>query len=308
MKEVLVIGSSNTDMVVRVRDIPRPGQTVMGDGFRIFAGGKGANQAVAARRAGGNVRFIAAVGADDFGRSAVRGLKREGINIDSIQVLDGASSATTEGIASGVAMIFVSDQGENCIAVAPGANSGLLTGHLEKSEQAFRQASHLLLQLEIPMETVESAVRLAAKYAIPVILNPAPAATLSGEILNGLYCITPNELEAGELTGIAVQDGASAQKAAQALLQRGVQNVIITLGGDGAVLVNAQGMHHQAAEAVDVVDTTAAGDTFNGVLAALLAEGLSLQDSMRAAVAGATLSVQKAGASDSVPYRRDFMD
>ena len=299
MKDVLVIGSSNTDMVVRVKNIPCPGQTVMGEGFQVFAGGKGANQAMAARRAGGNVRFIAAVGQDEFGKVALEGFEREGINVDSIEVVEGAPS--------GVAMIFVSDEGENCIAVAPGANNGLLPEHLEKNVPAFQQASHLLLQLEIPMETVECAVKLAQGNDVRVILNPAPAAPLSNRVLQGLYCITPNEHEAGELTGIKVTDLESARQAAEALLNLGVQNVIVTLGCDGALLVNAQGSHHQVAETVDVVDTTAAGDTFNGILAALLAEGRSMQDCICLAVAGATLSVQKAGAMDSVPYREDFI-
>lgn len=299
MKEVLVIGSSNTDMVVRVRNIPHPGQTVMGDDLQVFAGGKGANQAVAARRAGGNVRFMAAVGNDDFGKTAVDGFNREGINTDSIQFLD--------GVPSGVAMIFVSDQGENCIGVAPGANKQLEAGFLEYNSQVFRECSHLLVQLEIPMETVETAVRLASTAGARAILNPAPAAKLSGEVLANLYCITPNEHEAEELTGIRVTDLASAEMAAEALLQRGVQNVVITLGREGALLVNSEESHHQGTESVSVVDTTAAGDTFNGILAAMLAEGQSMKDSIKLAVRGATLSVQKSGATDSVPFRKEFV-
>lgn len=300
MKDVLVIGSSNTDMVIRVRDIPRPGQTVMGGEFQVFGGGKGANQAVAASRAGGNVRFITSVGNDDFGKAAIEGYKKECINTDSTQILN--------GVPSGVAMIFVSDEGENCIGVAPGANNGLQGDFLEANSQAFAQCSHLLVQLEIPMATVETAVKLASKAGIQVILNPAPAAKLSGQVLQGLYCITPNEHEAEELTGIKVCDLNSARLAAEALLQSGVQNVIVTLGDNGAFLCNAEGVHHQGAEKVDVVDTTAAGDTFNGILAALLAEGESLKDSIRLAVKGATLSVQLPGAGDSIPRRNDFAD
>jgi ribokinase len=300
MNEILVIGSSNTDMVVRVRDIPRPGQTVMGGEFKVFAGGKGANQAVAARRAGAEVRFIAAVGNDDFGKAAIDGFNREGINTENIEVLD--------GIPSGVAMIFVSDEGENCIGVAPGANKELASGFLQDNSQVFTQCSHLLVQLEIPMETVETIVQLASENNVRAILNPAPAAKLSGQVLQNLYCITPNEHEAEELTGIAVMNVESAERAAEALLQRGVQNVIITLGSDGALLVNSKGVHHQDAEKVEVIDTTGAGDTFNGVLAALLCEGKTLKESIRLAVKGATLSVQKPGASDSVPYRDAFIN
>jgi ribokinase len=300
MNRVLVIGSSNTDMVVRVKDIPHPGQTVMGGSFQVFAGGKGANQAVAARRAGGDVCFVAAVGKDDFGRAAIEGFRKEGINTDAIQVLD--------GVASGVAMIFVNDAGENCIGVAPGANGLLTPSLLERNTQVFTGSSHLLIQLEIPMETVESAVRLAAVHDVLTILNPAPAARLSEAVLRGLYCITPNEHEAEELTGIRVSCLKSAREAGEKLLASGVHNVILTLGEKGALLVTSEGIHHQAAVPVSVVDTTAAGDTFNGIFTAMLAEGRSMQESMALAVKGASLSVQAAGATDSVPMRQDFMD
>jgi len=298
MANVLVIGSSNTDMVVRVRDIPVPGQTVMGDDMQTFAGGKGANQAVAARRAGGEVCFVAAVGGDDFGKAAVEGFINEGIDTHAVQVLP--------GVPSGVAMIFVSDQGENCIGVAPGANMKLTPDMLDSRSSVFERSSHLLVQLEIPMKTVEAAVRMAREYDVKAILNPAPAAALSDQVLSGLYCITPNETEAEALTGISVGNLDDARSAADALLARGVENVILTLGESGALLINADGEYHQAAESVNVVDTTAAGDTFNGVLASCLAEGLSLQESMRLAVAGATLSVQRQGATDSVPSRHEF--
>lgn len=298
MKDVLVIGSSNTDMVVRVSDIPRPGQTIMGGEFRIFAGGKGANQAVAARRAGASVQFIAAVGDDDFGRAAVAGFRSEGINTGCIEILDNSPS--------GVAMIFVSDAGENSIGVAPGANHGLTPDHLDARVLAFAQSSHVLLQLEIPMQTVEHAIRLAGQHEAKVILNPAPAAKLTGSVLNNLYCISPNETEAEELTGIRVDSLDSARLAAESLLAQGVQNVILTLGKQGALLVNADGMHHQQAEVVNVVDSTAAGDTFNGILAALLAEGKTLHEAIGLAVKGATLSVQRPGATDSIPTREQF--
>jgi ribokinase len=288
VKKVLVIGSSNTDMVVRVRNIPHPGQTVMGEDLQTFAGGKGANQAVAARRAGADVLFMAAVGNDDFGKAAIEVFKREGIGAEHIEVLD--------EVPSGVAMIFVSDEGENCIGVAPGANSRLAARFLNENERVFERCSHLLIQLEIPMETVETAIRLASKTGTRVILNPAPATRLSDRALADLYC-----------TGISVSDRKSARKAAQALLQSGVENVIITMGSEGALLVNSVEEYHQGAEIVNVVDTTGAGDTFNGVLTAMLAEGRSLKDSIDLAVRGATLSVQRPGATDSVPYRHEFL-
>ena len=293
MKPVLVIGSSNTDMVVTVDELPRPGQTALGGGFQTFAGGKGANQAVAARRAGAKVCFVAAVGSDGMGQNAIAGLAAEGIDVDSILVTDSA--------ASGVALIFVSKAGENCIAVAPGANSSLTSEYLQENSDLFADAGIVLLQLETPMPTVATAVELAHLSDTLCILNPAPAATIPDTILKSLYCITPNQSEAELLTGIAVTDFDSAKAAAKSLLQRGVGNVVITMGQSGALLCNSDGSHHQEAEQVKVVDTTGAGDTFNGVFAAMLARGESLQDALEKAVGAATQSVRSAGAIASIP-------
>ena len=293
MKSILVIGSSNTDMVIRVPELPRPGQTVSGGEFQVFGGGKGANQAIAAKRAGAAVKFIAAVGDDDLGKTAVATLAAEGIDTSSIVAVTDTPS--------GVAMIFVSEAGENCIAVAPGANSYLTPASLRSRQYAFDDADLLLIQLEIPVETVTAALQMAAVRELPVILNPAPAQALSKDILQDLYCITPNETEIEVLTGIAVNDSKSATAAAEVLLLKGVQNVIVTLGSKGALLCNAAGSHYQSAESVDVVDTTAAGDTFNGVLAAMVIKGHTLQTAVETAVKAATLSVQTAGAIASIP-------
>lgn len=298
MTSILVIGSSNTDMVIRVPNLPLPGQTVLGGNFEIFAGGKGANQAVAARRAGAKVRFLAAVGNDNFGRDAIDTCTAEGIDTSLIQVL--------EDIASGVAMIFVSDSGENSIAVAPGANGHLSPQTLHRQKDLLDDTSVLLLQLETPLETVTTAIELAFQQGTPCILNPAPATTIADDVLAKLFCITPNETEARLLTGISVTDVHSAERAADVLLQRGVKNVVITMGDNGALLRNAELTHHHKAESVTPVDTTAAGDTFNGVLAAAVGEGLSLQEAVQLAVAAATLSVQTAGAIASIPRREDY--
>lgn len=294
MKPVLVIGSSNTDMVVTVDELPRPGQTVLGGDFRSFAGGKGANQAVAARRAGSEVSFVAAIGQDDLGRGALAALTAEGIDVGKLQIL--------EGVASGVALILVSGSGENCIAVAPGANSALSADYLRANPQIFQTAGIVLLQLETPLTTVAAAVELSSNAGTPCILNPAPAAEIPDSILRALYCITPNQSEAEVLTGIAITDIASATAAAENLRQRGVANVVITLGESGALLCDADGVHHQPAEKVAVVDTTGAGDTFNGVFAAMLAKGCPTRDALKTAVAAAGLSVQSAGAIPSIPY------
>ncbi|MDH4107904.1 MAG: ribokinase [Gammaproteobacteria bacterium] len=298
MQEILVIGSSNTDMVMSVDEIPVPGQTVIGGNFRVFGGGKGANQAIAARRAGGRVKFLFSVGNDPFGEAALRSMRREDIDITHALVLDGAPS--------GVALIFVDARGENCIGVAPGANARLSPGYLEQHAAIFANAAFLLLQLEIPIAAVSCAAGLARAHAVPVILNPAPAAPIPDDVLRGLFCMTPNESEAEQLSGLRVTDTRSAEQAADVLLGRGVQNVIITMGGNGALLKGAAGLHHEPAPAVEVVDTTAAGDTFNGVLAATLAEGLGLHDAMRVAVRAASLSVTRRGATDSIPRREDY--
>ena len=293
MKSILVVGSSNTDMVIRVPELPKPGQTITGGEFQVFGGGKGANQAIAARRAGAKVVFIASVGDDDFGKAAIASIRGEGIETTAIEVDYNAPS--------GVALIFVNDDGENCIGVAPGANARLTPETLIRQQHAFDTAGLLLIQLEAPIETVAAAVSMAANRDLPVILNPAPAKQLSDDVLNNLFCLTPNQSEAEALTGIAVSDVDTAVAAADVLLGRGVQNVVVTLGANGALLRNADGTHHQPAEAVNVVDTTGAGDTFNGVLAAMIVKGHTLPEAMERAVAAASISVQTAGAVASIP-------
>lgn len=270
----------------------------MGDNFQTFAGGKGANQAVAARRAGGNVSFLAAIGNDELGKSAKDLYESEGIDTSLIQVIDDRPS--------GVAMIFVDDAGENCISVAPGANNALTSASVRHHENAISTADVLLLQLESPMEAVIEAVEIASRHATRCVLNPAPAREIPDSTLANLYCITPNETEAELLTGVAVVDETSAAAAAERLLQRGVENVVITLGENGAMLCNSDGTQHQNAPSVPVLDTTAAGDTFNGVLVALLAEGSPIKEAIRLAVSAASLSVQTTGAIASIPERRAF--
>lgn len=299
MKNILVIGSSNTDMVIQVENIPLPGQTVLGGEFSIFAGGKGANQAVAAKRAGAEVNFLASLGNDELGRSALSGFHKEGINTESIQCVDGLSS--------GVALIFVNGEGENCIGVASGANNALSVEYVEQNIQAFSEASHVLIQLEIPMTTVEKTAEICKKIQLPLIINPAPAATLSSDLLDGLYCLTPNETEAETLTGIEVKDIEGAKKAAMNLISQGVINVIVTLGGQGALICNKEEVTHLKAPVVKVVDTTGAGDTFNGILTTLLSEGKSIVEATKVAIKGASLSVQMQGATTSIPFRKDYI-
>lgn len=294
MGSVLVIGSSNTDMVINLPTLPRPGETISNGRFQTFAGGKGCNQAIAARRAGAQVRFVAAVGDDDFGRSAIALCSNEGIDTSAIQVVADSPS--------GIAMIFVDETGENCIGVAPGANQMLTPNMISEHATLFDEADVLLIQLETPIETVSTALQMARDRGLPALLNPAPAARLPNDALAGLYCITPNESEAQVLTGMPVSDVESAIAAADALRAQGIENVIVTLGSEGAVLRNNKGTYKQDAESVTVVDTTGAGDTLNGVFAAMIAKHQSLHLSIERAVAAATQSVQIAGATASIPY------
>jgi ribokinase len=298
MSKLVVIGSSNTDMIIQVPRLPRPGETILGGDFTTAAGGKGANQAVAAARAGCNVTFVAAVGDDMFGEQALKGFEAEGI-YTGLCVIDASAP-------SGVAQIFVDDDGENCIGVASGANSCLEPGHIDRAAGLFGDGVVVLLQLESPLETVEYAARLAKDSGCTVILNPAPAALLPDSLFQNLDYVTPNANEAELLTGIPVTDEASASAAATALHERGCKNIIITRGEYGVYLSQHRdsGVHSTTACPafhVDALDTTAAGDVFNGCLAARLVAGDALDVAINYAQAAAALSVQVLGAQDSAP-------
>jgi ribokinase len=296
--KILVVGSSNTDMIVRVPRIPLPGETVLGDQFATAAGGKGANQAVAAARAGGAVTLIACLGSDMFGQRASEGFVKEGIDTQHV--------ARNPRSTSGVALIFVSADGQNSIAVAPGANALLSPAHVRRAAGAFRGASALLMQLETPLRTVAEAATLAWRQGVPVILNPAPAQDLPDTLLRRVWILTPNESEASALSGLMVRDEATAAKAAAKLRQRGASAVIVTMGARGALVVDAQTHQLVGGFNVKAVDTTAAGDVFNGALAVALGEGQSLLDAARFANAAAAISVTRHGAQPSAPGRREI--
>ena len=298
MGRVVVVGSTNTDKTVRVPPIPTPGETALGRDFRITAGGKGANQAVAAARAGGTVIFVTALGTDDFGDRALENLVRERIDVDLVRRVPGAPS--------GVALICVDDEGENSIAVAAGANGELRPEDVEPLGRVLGPGDVVLLQLEIPLQTVEAAARLAATREARLILNPAPARMLPDTLLSRLSLITPNEGEAEQLTAVDVSDEAALARAAAALHGRGVRDVLVTLGARG-VFVSADGRSELVSACrVDAVDTTAAGDVFNGSLAVALVEQRSLGDAVRFASAAAALSVTRMGAQASAPQRAEI--
>lgn len=295
---VLVIGSSNTDLAIQMDRLPKPGETVLGGRFTTAAGGKGANQAVAAARAGGAVTFVARIGRDVFGDRAIAGFMVDDINVDHV-IRDPSTP-------SGVALILIDRAGENSIAVAPGSNSRLAPADLNQARKQFQRAGAIVLQLETPLETVRAALKLADGRGVRVILNPAPAQTLPGSLLRRVSVLTPNESEAKLLTGVTVNSPTAAARAASKLLFAGVENVIITMGSRGAYVAGKDGRQMVSGYKVKAKDTTAAGDVFTGALAVALAEGRSLFDAARFANAAAALSVTRLGAQPSAPTRKEI--
>jgi ribokinase len=297
MSRIIVIGSSNTDMVIKTKKLPVPGETILGGTFLMNPGGKGANQAVAAARLGGKVTFITKRGNDLFGNQAVGLLMREGIETKYV-VKD------TE-FPSGVALITVDSSGENSIVVAPGSNANLQEEDIPPAIFSTGKFEILLLQLEIPIPTVEYSAMKASENGIKVILNPAPASALSDNLLKHTWLITPNETEAEALTGVNITNMFSAEKASLILQERGVKNVIITLGETGAYIKSGNYSELVPGIKVTPVDTTAAGDVFNGALAVAISEGSDLKNAVVFANKAASISVTRMGAQASAPYRNE---
>ena len=295
---IVVIGSTNTDMVIRAPHLPLPGETLLGSNFFMNPGGKGANQAVAAKRLGGNVIFIAKTGNDVFGETALRQFRMEGIVTDYM-------SRDVQN-PSGVALITLDENAENTIVVAPGANSNLLPEDILPAEVQINSDAVVLIQLEIPLETVKFAASLAAMGGSMLILNPAPAFILPDELLKLVSIITPNETEAEMLSGQLITDLDSVRSAALAIRARGVKTVIITLGSKGAWISNADIELLVEAPTVEAIDTTAAGDVFNGELAVALSEGQPLKDAVAFSCRAAAISVTRLGAQAAAPYRKEI--
>jgi ribokinase len=286
-------------MVIKTNRFPKPGETILGGDFFMFPGGKGANQAVAAARLGGDVTFIYKTGNDIFGKQATGNFRKERI--------DTTFACRDESAASGIAVITVNEEGENEIIVASGANNLLSETDIDNANDAFHQTDIVLLQLEIPLSTVAYAIMKAKKLSKKVILNPAPAQSLPDSILNNLHLITPNETEAEILTGVKITDDHTTSLAADKLLEKGVKNVIITLGSRGAFYKNSGNYFFVNAPMVKAIDTTAAGDVFNGVIAVALAENKEWKEAIEFACKAASLSVTRMGAQSSAPFLNELM-
>ena len=290
--KVLVVGSLNMDLDVFVPRLPQTGETILGDTFATIPGGKGANQAVAARRMGAAVTMIGRVGDDGYGQTLRQVVGQDGIETEYIE--------TDPEESTGVALITVDTEGRNTIVVVPGANGTLTARHVKAAEQAFSTADVLVAQLEIHLETVLAAVNVAAERATRVILNPAPARSLPSELLSKVDFLIPNEGEAMHIAGTE-----SLEAAIPKLLGLGVRNLIITLGEHGVLLVTPEGREEFAAHKVEAIDTVAAGDAFVGAFATGIAEGMSVEDAIRLGNAAAAISVTRRGAQPSLPTRAD---
>ncbi|MCR6503364.1 ribokinase [Bacteroides sp. KH569_7] len=296
--KIVVIGSCNTDMVVKASRLPVPGETILGGTFYMNPGGKGANQAIAAARLGAEVTLISKIGYDLFGLQALEIYRSEKINTEFI--------FTDQKSPSGVALISVDSFGENSIIVAPGASRSLSVEDIDKARSKLEEADIILMQLEVPIETAEYAASIAKSYGKKVILNPAPASVLSNSFLGSVHTILPNRVEAEMLSGIKVVDADSARRAAMVIGEKGIENVVITLGKDGAYVKEKEEYTMIPAKEVETIDTTGAGDVFCGAFSVYLSENHTLTESVEFANAAAALAVTRMGAQSAIPYKREI--
>lgn len=290
---VIVVGSLNMDLVVRAPKIPRPGETVLGSDFKQVPGGKGANQADAAAKLGAETAMLGAVGKDSMGNQLIRSLEKDGVNVDKVLVKD--------SLPTGVAAIVVEDSGNNAITVAPGANSGFTPDDLSDMDDVFKRAKVMLVQLETPIETVRTALRMARKNNVTTILNPAPAIELDDEIFSLVDIMTPNETELELLSGMDTSNIERVEAAGKHLIQKGVSRLIVTLGSQGSIHIGNNSIKLYPAYNVKAVDTTAAGDSYNAALAVSISKGESLEDAIKFATKVGAMTVTKHGAQTSLP-------
>ena len=297
MKKIIVVGSSNVDLTVRVRRLPLPGETIRGATLLRTNGGKGANQAVAAARLGADVVFITCLGNDASGGMLSAQFAADGIDTSCIKL-----SATP----TGTALIFVDDNAENCIAVPPGSNNDLLPADIDAARSTMEGASYLLVQLVIPMPTVVRAVELAHSLGIKTIMNPAPMNPVPEELFSRIWLITPNQTEAEQLTGVHVESEDDAARAAEVLFAKGVKNVIVTMGSKGSLVCTPEALEFVPSRKVKAIDTTGAGDVYNGALVAALSQGKSLIEAARIATLASSIAVTRMGAQTSAPYANEI--
>ncbi len=299
-KKIVVVGSINMDLAINAPRIPSIGETILGNGFMTAPGGKGANQAVAAARLGGEVSMIGCVGGDVFGQSLLDSLSGNNVDISRIH--------TDESISTGVAVVVI-NAGNNCIIVDPGANSSLTPEMIEAAEDIIKESCIVVIQLEIPLETVEKTVSIARKHGVKVLLNPAPAKELSDELLSNVDILTPNESECEFLAGVKIKCIEDAKRAVELLNKKGVAQVIITLGGNGVVYNScSNGILHKTVPEVKVLDTTAAGDSFSGAVALAIAQGKNIDAAVDFGNIVGSLTVTKKGAQTSLPTLAEYLN
>ena len=296
MKNICVIGSLNMDLVVNVDTMPKPGQTIIGSNFKEVPGGKGANQAVAMARLNGNVSMIGKVGEDGFGQTLINSLKNDKVDTTYIQTSKGAT---------GVALITVDKNAQNSIVVSPGANFEVKEDDIDNNIEAIKNSDIVVLQLETPLNTIKYALNKAKELNKYTILNPAPAVKLDDEIIKNVDLLTPNETELEIISGVRIETEEDIQKAAQIMIEKGVKELIVTLGSKGSLYINKEKSMFKKAYKVEAVDTTAAGDSYTGALAVALSQDKNIEDAMDFASKVGALSVLKEGAQSSLPTLED---
>lgn len=296
MKNICVIGSLNMDLVVNVDTMPKPGQTIIGSNFKEVPGGKGANQAVAMARLNGNVSMIGKVGEDGFGQTLINSLKNDKVDTTYIQTSKGAT---------GVALITVDKNAQNSIVVSPGANFEVKEDDIDNNIEAIKNSDIVVLQLETPLNTIKYALNKAKELNKYTILNPAPAVKLDDEIIKNVDLLTPNETELEIISGVSIETEEDIQKAAQIMIEKGVKELIVTLGSKGSLYINKEKSMFKKAYKVEAVDTTAAGDSYTGALAVALSQDKNIEDAMDFASKVGALSVLKEGAQSSLPILED---